>query len=389
MIAAMFVPAPTPRQFLNWLFSDWMLDLVFAGRHDAILTRQRLLAMDVRIRLVAAVFGFFNLAWIALDAASMAAPIWQSLALCRVLSTAVLLGVALSPQRDPKRSVVLARLGIALLVPMATYGVALWQMNGLTLDGLAALNATLYRALPMLALAGLSVFPLVAIESGAFALVLGGSALVIQGLLGGADGLALAASGSVMVLMAGVYLLAAAIQLNYMAMVLRQASHDPLTGALTRRSGTDVLEQYFRLASGRDAPLVVFFLDADNFKSVNDQFGHEAGDVVLKNLVSHLTASLRQGDFVMRWGGEEFVAILPNMAMDEVVIVVDRIMRDGVGQRPDGKRMTVSIGVAERKIDAARDWTRLVALADERMYAAKQAGKACCVDHRGVMALPD
>ena len=91
----------------------------------------------------------------------------------------------------------------------------------------------------------------------------------------------------------------------------------------------------------------------------------------------------------MRWGGEEFVAILPNMAMGEVAIVVDRILRDGVGQRPDGKRMTVSIGVAERKTDAAHDWTRLVALADERMYAAKQAGKACCVDHRGVMVLPD
>jgi diguanylate cyclase (GGDEF)-like protein len=257
------------------------------------------------------------------------------------------------------------------------------------LDGLAAVNATMYRTLPMLALAGLSVFPLVVIESGVFALVLGGAALAIQCVVGGFDGLALASSACVMVLLAGVYLLAAAIQLHYMAVVLRQASHDTLTGALTRRSGTDALEQYFRLASGRDAPLVVLFIDADNFKSVNDQFGHDAGDVVLKNMVSHLTASLRQGDFVMRWGGEEFVAILPNMSMDEVVIVVDRIMREGVGQRPDGKRMTVSIGVAERRTDAAHDWTRLIALADERMYAAKKAGKACCVDHRGVMPLPD
>ncbi len=388
-MAAMFAPAPTLRQILIWLSSDAMLDLVFAGRHDAFLTRQRLLAMDVRIRLIATAFSFFNLLWIALDAATLAAPVWHGLALCRALSAGIFMGLALSPQRDPKRWVVLARLGVTLLVPVVTYGVALSVMRGHALNGVAAINATMYRTLPMLALAGLSVFPLVVIESGVLALVLGGSALAIQCAVGGFDGLALASSACVMVLLAGVYLLAAAIQLHYMAVVLRQASHDTLTGALTRRSGTDALEQYFRLANGRDAPLVVLFIDADNFKSVNDQFGHDAGDVVLKNMVFHLTASLRQGDFVMRWGGEEFVAILPNMSMDEVVIVVDRIMREGVGQRPDGKRMTVSIGVAERKTDAAHDWTRLIALADERMYAAKKAGKACCVDHRGVMPLPD
>lgn len=385
----MFAPAPTFRQILNWLSSPALLDLVFAGRHHAFLTRQRLLAMDARIRLIAAAFGFSNLLWIALDAATLPAPIWQGLAVCRVLSAAVFFGLALSPQRDPKRWVVLARLGITLLVPVATYGVALGQMSGHALDGFAAVNATLYRVLPMLALAGLCVFPLVAMESGAFALVLSGAVLTIQWLLGGFDGLALAASACVMVLMAGVYLLAAAIQLHYMAVVLRQASHDLLTGALTRRSGSDVLDQYFRLASGRDASLVVLFMDADYFKSVNDQFGHAAGDVVLKNLVTHVTACLRQGDFVMRWGGEEFVAILPNMSMDEVVIVLDRIMRNGVGQRPDGKRVTVSIGVAERKTDAVQDWTRLVDLADERMYAAKRAGRNCCVNHQGVMVLPD
>lgn len=389
MMATMFAPAPTLRQILTCLTSDAMLDLVFAGRHDAFLTRQRLLAMDVRIRLIAAAFGFSSLLWIALDAATLPAPIWQGLAVCRVLSGVVFLGLALSPQRDPKRWVVLARLGVTLLLPVATYGVALGQMSGHTLDGLATVNATLYRALPMLALAGLSVFPLVAIESGVVALVLWGSALAMQWLLGGFDGLALASSACVMVLMAGVYLLAAAIQLHYMAVVLRQASHDPLTGALTRRSGSDVLDQYFRLATGRDAPLVVLFMDADYFKSVNDQFGHAAGDVVLKNLVTHVTACLRQGDFVMRWGGEEFVAILPNMSMNEVVIVLDRIMRNGVGQRPDGQRVTVSIGVAERKTDAAHDWTRLVDLADERMYAAKRAGRSCCVNHQGVMVLPD
>lgn len=384
----MFAPAPTLRQILNWLSSPAMLDLVFAARHHAFLTRQRLLAMDARIRLIAAVFGFFNLLWIALDAVTLEAPIWQGVAVCRVLSSVVFIGLALSPQRDPQRTVVLARLAAVLLVPMVMYGVALGQMNGHTQHGLAGLNATMYRTLPMLALAGLSVFPLVVLESAALALFLGGAALAIQWLLGGFDALALAASASVMVLMAGVYLLAAAIQLHYMAVVLRQASHDTLTDALTRRSGSDVLDQYFRLATGRDAPLVVLFMDADYFKSVNDLFGHAAGDLVLKNLVTHVTACLRQGDFVMRWGGEEFVAILPNMSMNEVVIVLDRIMRNGVGQRPDGQRVTVSIGVAERKTDAAHDWTRLVDLADERMYAAKRAGRNCCVNHQGVMVLP-
>ena len=171
-MAAMFAPAPTLRQILNWLSSPAMLDLVFAGRHHAFLTRQRLLAMDARIRLIAAVFGFFNLLWIALDVATLATPIWQGLAVCRVLSSVVFIGLALSPQRDPQRTVVLARLAAVLLVPMVMYGVALSQMNGHALSGLAALSATMYRTLPMLALAGLCVFPLVVLESAAFALLL-------------------------------------------------------------------------------------------------------------------------------------------------------------------------------------------------------------------------
>ncbi|MDD5249328.1 MAG: methyl-accepting chemotaxis protein [Rhodocyclaceae bacterium] len=161
--------------------------------------------------------------------------------------------------------------------------------------------------------------------------------------------------------------------------LLRQASHDPLTGALTRRSGVEILDLYFRLACDQDAPLSVLFIDADSFKSINDQFGHEAGDQALKNIAAQLQVLLRQADALIRWGGEEFVVILTNTPISGAGIVVGRIIHDGLGKRPDGNTLTASMGLAERQIDGATDWPQLIALADERMYVAKTSGKACCV----------
>lgn len=168
---------------------------------------------------------------------------------------------------------------------------------------------------------------------------------------------------------------------------LNRASHDPLTNALTRRSGVDVLDLHFRLACDQDAPLSVLFIDADNFKSINDNFGHEAGDQALKGIAAKLHELSRQADVVIRWGGEEFVMILTNTPITGASVVVGRILHDGLGMRPDGMPLTVSMGLAERQNDGIADWSQLIAFADERMYVAKASGKACCVNHEGIMSL--
>jgi len=171
-----------------------------------------------------------------------------------------------------------------------------------------------------------------------------------------------------------------------MMALLRQASHDPLTGALTRRSGVEVLDLYFRLACDQDAPLSVLFVDADNFKTINDSFGHDAGDQALKDIAARLHTLVRQADMVIRWGGEEFVVILTNTPTMGAGIVVDRISDGWLGRHPDGNPLTASMGLAERKTDGVTDWPQLIALADERMYVAKKSGKARCVGRDGILS---
>lgn len=84
---------------------------------------------------------------------------------------------------------------------------------------------------------------------------------------------------------------------------------------------------------------------------------------------------LRQSDVLVRWGGEEFVVIMPNTGRQGALTAVERLHERGLGKRPDGTLQTASIGVAEYLHDRPVDWERLVDLADQRMYAAKQSGK--------------
>lgn len=376
----------TVRLLLAWLASGRFTDLLSTRHHTPYLTRHRLAAVVTRIRLAAVAFSVFTLIWIALDAATLSAHQWQLLAACRVLAAVVFVLLAIAPNREPSRARVLTLLGIILAIPMMIYGISQFLLAGIPLQGLVAFNSNLYRALPLIVLAGLSIFPLVASEGLFFALVIAGAVAAIQWVLVGTNVIELFSTLWVLMLAMGVYLLACAIQLNYMMALLSRASHDPLTGAMTRRSGVEVLDLHFRLACDQDAPLSVLFVDADNFKSVNDNFGHDAGDQVLKNIAAKLQGLMRQADVVIRWGGEEFVVVLTNTPMSGARLVVDRITADWLGTRPDGVAVTASMGLAERQTDGLADWAEMITLADKRMYVAKTSGKACCVNHEGIMS---
>jgi diguanylate cyclase (GGDEF)-like protein len=376
----------TLRMLLAWMESGRLIDMVIARHHTPYLTRHRLAAIGTRTKLVAAAFSALTLAWIVFDVATLSVDQWRVLAIFRVVGAIFFIFLALAPERESNRARTLTMLGIMLAIPLAIYGVSQFLFAGISLQGLAAVNGHLYQTLPLIVLAGLSIFPLVASEGLLFAAVIGLTVAGIQLLVIGMDTLHTVSTLWTLMLALGVYLLACGIQLHYMMALLRRASHDPLTGALTRRSGVEVLDLHFRLACDQDAPLSLLFLDADNFKSINDNFGHDAGDKALKEIAVKLQDLLRQADLVIRWGGEEFLVILSDTPMSGAVLVVNRLMHEWLGTRPDGIPMTASIGLAERKADGMTDWSQLIALADERMYAAKAAGKACCVNHQGIIA---
>jgi len=119
----------------------------------------------------------------------------------------------------------------------------------------------------------------------------------------------------------------------------------------------------------------VAFLDLDFFKRINDDHGHDAGDKALITAVEQIHQTLRSGNMLVRWGGEEFILIMTNTDFQKAQTALERVRSAGFGTRPEGSPMTASIGVAERIGDQCVDWRAMVELADIRMYKAKNAGR--------------
>lgn len=376
------------RQRLSSMISDigftHVWNLIISSGHPPYLTRHRAETIAARIRIVAGAFSLLTLAWIVLDRLVLPWPSWGWLAALRLLTALMFIIIAIVARRGIRLERALSLLAALLALPLSLFLAAQFTLSGLALEGAAAMDARLYAALPIIIVAGLGVMPLTVAEGLAFALPVIMAATLGPMLANGIDWVGQLSTMWVLGMILGVYLLESMIQLHYMISLLQRASHDPLTNVFTRHSGNEIVDSQFRLSCQRDAPFAVAFIDLDNFKSVNDAHGHEAGDWVLKNAVTNLTRLLRNSDAIIRWGGEEFVVILGSASSEGQRVAIQRIVNEWLGTRPDGQPVTASIGVAERIVDSAQDWPALIELADARMYQAKMSGKA-----RGIMGMDE
>jgi diguanylate cyclase (GGDEF)-like protein len=160
--------------------------------------------------------------------------------------------------------------------------------------------------------------------------------------------------------------------------VEKQALVDPLTGLANRRVAEGALETELARADRFDEPLAMLMTDLDDFKQINDRWGHPFGDEVLREFASALTESIREIDLSGRWGGEEFAVVLPGTDVEGGAALAERIrdnLRERVITAPDGERVevTASFGVAAYPDLKTKD--DLVAAADVALYEAKRAGK--------------
>jgi diguanylate cyclase (GGDEF)-like protein len=159
-----------------------------------------------------------------------------------------------------------------------------------------------------------------------------------------------------------------------------QAVRDPLTGLFNRRHLMDVLDRELARCRHDGLPLSVALVDVDKFKAVNDSRGHQAGDDVLVAVGEYLRSQVRAADVACRFGGEEFVVLLPDTSLEvalrraEEWRVAVGAMCPGHGEAP----VTISVGVAT-VADAETTGDDVLRAADEAMYAAKAAGRNCVV----------
>ena len=152
------------------------------------------------------------------------------------------------------------------------------------------------------------------------------------------------------------------------------ASVDALTGLANRRVLDERLRTEFRLARNHGQHLAVMMLDVDDFKARNDEFGHLHGDQVLRQLGSLLQSSMRASDLAARFGGEEFVLLMPGTNPALATEIAERLLTTIRRQTWPERPLTVSIGISSL-CPATPDAQRLLTLADEAVYCAKRAGK--------------
>ena len=164
----------------------------------------------------------------------------------------------------------------------------------------------------------------------------------------------------------------------------RLATTDVLTNLPNRRVLDERLEQEYQVAMRHKAPLAVVMLDMDNFKTLNDRFGHASGDDVLRQMGRLVSQTLRATDTGARYGGEELALLLPGATTEGALLLVERLRTAMRHAEWPGGPVTASFGVAELKA-TMKSGKRLMELADDAMYDAKRNGKDRVVTERELM----
>lgn len=369
---------PPLRHQVRRLWAEYR-DLVTPIRHDKQIAVYRADTITARTQAVALVLSCLTAAWIPVDIYVFPAAVWIDLAALRGAALLVFLTIAMRPPRPPVSGGA-GRLPLYALVaaPSLFHVMAGLLLKGLPADGLAGFATAAYDLLPVAVIAGLCLFPLTVVEIGILALP--PLALVVAGPdLSAAAVEDRAALVWLALLLAGIAAASGGSQLRHILTLMHRANRDPVTGASSRRAGEDALRAHFANAARQSKGLAVAFIDIDDLRSLNDTYGHDVGDQVLRMAAEAIRGMVRPTDMLFRWGGEEFLLLLPGVDRDGARAVVQRLMLTGLGTRPDGRPLTASIGLANLQSDPTVSWNALVELANTRMCLAKRTGKNRCV----------
>jgi diguanylate cyclase (GGDEF)-like protein len=176
-------------------------------------------------------------------------------------------------------------------------------------------------------------------------------------------------------------------QCNLLRNLTHMASHDVLTGLMNRRGTQECMEHELARSVRKERPLSILLFDIDRFKLVNDRLGHKEGDVVLKAVAEAAHSMLRGEDYFGRWGGEEFICVLPDATRGDAMALAER-MRKSIAhtqvEAPSGViGATASFGVSTFPHDGD-SIDKLIAAADAALYQAKHAGRDRCVSAEAV-----
>lgn len=235
-----------------------------------------------------------------------------------------------------------------------------------------------YSLLPFMFISMLTIFPLTAIES----LFMGLMTIIMVAFLNWQKGALLTFDALcdlwLLSLLLVIALWAQMTQLHILIILYQQATRDPLTGLLNRRKLMEKITLSIQESEARRQPAVMLLFDLDHFKNINDTFGHQAGDQVLQCFAGVLEDNMRTSDSIGRYGGEEFVCMLPCTEIGIAMVIAERIRIASENQKiqtTDNRviRFTTSVGVA--RYQPSENPSTFIDRADDSLYNAKHEGR--------------
>lgn len=235
-----------------------------------------------------------------------------------------------------------------------------------------------YSFLPFLLVVFLAIFPLTLIEGLIYASTIIGVFLFSEFFNVGTFTIKSLGEIWLLVLLSGIAMWAQMAQLHMLLSLYREATRDALTGLVNRRVLTVWLKRGILEARANNTPLSVLLFDLDLFKKINDTYGHLTGDAVLQSFSKLLSQQIFNRNLIGRYGGEEFLAILPGKNEDWATEMAERIRKNCRNlklQSIDGDsiQLTVSVGVTE--LNASDDTQSLLNRVDKGLYLAKESGR--------------
>ncbi|MDR1889228.1 MAG: GGDEF domain-containing protein [Zoogloeaceae bacterium] len=360
------------------LHPDEYASLLSPIRHSQLLAAKRAVMIVNRARFIALLFTILTPLWCVVDYFVFPHELWLKLAAIRLLASAAFVALVLfyKPRSNISAHHAFRAVFTLFLIPCLFYLASRHLLASFTLTGISDTIASGYTFLPFVLIAGLSIFPLSVLENLMLAsLILIAQLASIMLRLDDQSWASFLSAFWLLILLTGISTLAGISQLAFMVALVRQAVRDPLTACFTRRSGKELLNLQFAISCRSKTPLALAFVDLDHFKLVNDRYGHEAGDLVLQQAAAAIMQVLRAGDMLVRWGGEEFLIIMPDTDIHQAESALTRLRLTGLGKRMDGENITASIGITERLLDKVSDQHALIELSDHRMYLAKEQGR--------------
>lgn len=357
------------------MFIDTLLDVSSARRHSRYFNQTRSYFLFRRIRIIAILLAILQPAWILVDYLLISPNLVSDFIILRSGAAVACIAIAVWGFKRYNLYFSYFRL-FALVMVLSVFQILATSL--LISQGHTA-NLAGYDFFPYMIISMMAVFPLSIVESVIYTLAILAIetlTLFVREQFGSVQGMNSLWLLTVLGVIAG---WASVNQMNMLLGLYRQATRDPLTGLSNRRQALEQLSSDIVNCREKGVPLSVLLFDLDKFKNLNDNYGHAAGDMVLKNfsqvMCKHTT---RRTDLRCRYGGEEFLIVLPGRAQKEAAVVAESIRmacHDENVKTPSGEKIgyTTSIGVAElREGDSIES---LIEAADDALYAAKDSGR--------------